>query len=140
MTTISSIFSKSLIAICILSLSTSSFAQGKKRGGGKRKGKILKQLDLTSEQKDQFKKFRQENKTNRKAKREQIKSLRAEMKKSFQSDASESSLRTLHAKLKGLRSQMADSRFNKMLKIRSVLTPEQRTKFYQLRAEKKQRR
>jgi Spy/CpxP family protein refolding chaperone len=140
MNSITSTFSKSLMAIFILTLSTSSFAEGKRRGGAKRVGKILKQLELTQEQKEQFKKFRQETKTNRKSKREEIKSLRAEMKKSFQSDASESSLRSLHEKLKNLRSQMADFRFNKMIKIRSILTTEQRAKFNQLRAEQKQSR
>jgi Spy/CpxP family protein refolding chaperone len=139
MTTISSMFSKSLMLVFILSLSSSALAQGK-RGGGKRIGKILKQLDLSAEQKEQFKKFRQASKSDRKSKRTEVKSLRAEMKKSFQTNASDSSLKSLHQKLKALRGEMADFRFNKMLKIRSILTSDQRTKFYQLRADQRQSR
>ncbi len=131
--------SKVFITVMIMSLSLNAMSAGKERGKHRKMG-IMKELDLSAEQRKELKEFRKSSKESKKTTRAEIKSLREQMKKSFQSNASESSLKSMHEKLKTLRSNMADFRFNKMLKIRSILTPDQRAKFYELRSKRKKQK
>lgn len=104
--------------------------EGKDHGGMK---EIMKQLDLTDEQKEKLKSLREENKKMEKGDKGEIKELWKQMEEKFGTSASESELRTLHDKMKSLRTQKADNRFNRLMKIRNILTVEQRKKFQELR-------
>lgn len=113
-------------------------SRGEGRGGF---GKILKQLELTDDQKEALKASRKahkaENKDSKTNSREELKGLRNELKAKFASDASESELRSLHTKIKTLRSAKAEKRFGKMMNIRKILTVEQRKKFQELQGQRK---
>jgi Spy/CpxP family protein refolding chaperone len=62
------------------------------------------------------------------------------MKGAFKSNANESKLRSIHSKIQSYRNQMSDLRFEKLLKVRSILTAEQRAKFDELKAQMKEKR
>ncbi|NQY99683.1 MAG: Spy/CpxP family protein refolding chaperone [Bdellovibrionales bacterium] len=101
--------------------------------------KVLKELNLSDEQKSSLKEMRKANKGQMKELRQQKKAARLELKEAMGSDASESKLRALHTKLQELRKETATKRFENLLKIRKVLTPKQRKKFVELRASKRGR-
>ena len=130
------------IGILLLSLflitEVGAFGRGEKGHGGMRK--ILKQLELTEEQKVKLKNHRESHKDNKKELRGKMKDARQRMKSAFTSNSSDSELRSLHSEIKALKSQIADTRFEKMLFIRSVLTTEQRVKFQELKEEKRKNR
>ncbi len=107
-------------------------------GKGMGKGgfmKILKQLELTDEQKSKLKEIRKAHKEDKGSGKEEIIKLRESMKEKFVSNASEAELRTIHNQMKSFRSERNEKRFSKLMKIRNVLTPEQRKKFQELRME-----
>ena len=129
-------FKRMTVALMALTLlSTSAFA-----GGRHHMKKIMGQLDLTDEQVKELKTFRQANKENRKVIKKEMKTLRVEIKKAFKSDASEEKIKQLHEQMKQLRNKAADLRLAKMLKLRSVLTAEQREKFHEIKGEWKEQR
>lgn len=109
-------------------------------GGGKQKGqhgergfaKILKQLDLSDDQKQKLKEFRKEKKEDRKSHKGDMKAMHEKMKQAFISGKSEAELKTLHNEIKAQKIEKMDKRFEHMMKIRSVLTQEQRAKFFEL--------
>ena len=129
------IFSKTAILTLILALvSSQAFSRGG-RGGKRGRGleKVLSQLNLSKEQMQKIKSFKQNTKSSRRETRSKIQAARKEMNEAFNSSASDSDLMAKHDKLKKLKAEMADLRFDKMLKIRSVLTSEQRSKYYKLK-------
>jgi Spy/CpxP family protein refolding chaperone len=134
-----------LLLVFLLSADASAFGFGKKGrsdelGRGGKMGKLLKQLDLSKEQKEKIKEHRESNKGNKKELRSQLKEAKSKMQTAFQSNASEGELRSLHSELKSLKTRMADARFEKMLFLRSVLTPEQRAKLEELKSQRKGKR
>lgn len=123
---------KKLTVLTIMSLMITNVSWAKKgpRDGGFRK--ILKELNLTQEQKDKLKTMRKANKVDHKKVRAEMKANREKMKAAFTSDASADELKKLHETIKKFKMDKMDQRFNKMLEIRSVLTKEQRVKFQEL--------
>lgn len=111
---------------------------------GRHKGdfheKILKQLNLTTEQAAQLKAIKQSEKADIKKMREDKKALHDKMKQALASDSSEEALRKIHNQKMDLRKQIADARFEKMLSVRKILTSEQRKKFHELMEKKRGRR
>jgi Spy/CpxP family protein refolding chaperone len=103
---------------------------GKRKGGGF--GKILKQLNLTDDQKAKLKEFRKANKGNGKIDHSELKKLREEMKSKFATSATESEIRGIQEKIKKLRHSKGDMRFSRVMGIRNILTVEQRKKFQEL--------
>jgi len=63
-----------------------------------------------------------------------------EMRSLLQSDASTAVLTEQHQKLQALRQQKGDNRFETMLQVREILTPEQRAKMAELISQKAERR
>jgi Spy/CpxP family protein refolding chaperone len=96
---------------------------------GSKKKAFLKNLKLSDEQKKQIKKIRTSQKEKMKAKRIKVKEARQSLRKAMQENAANAKLRTLFAKVQKNKSEMAKSGFETMLKIRAILTPEQRKKF-----------
>ena len=130
------ILSAVLLTSSIPGFSSEAFARdGKRKGGGM--GKILKQLDLSEDQKEQLKTIRKDNKKMGKADKGKIKELWGQMKSKFGSDASESEVRALHEQIKNLKMEKMEKRFSRIMKIRTILTVEQRKKFQSLRDERK---
>lgn len=124
--------SNKLCLVFLMSLMMTGFAFAKKgkMGGGFKQ--ILKQLDLTKEQQEKLKALKDDDGEDWKKTRAEMKENRDKMKEAFKSSSSEADVRKLHESIKATRIQKMDRRFDKMMKIRSVLTPEQRVKFIEL--------
>ncbi len=128
-----------LMTVVLLVVGTASLAEAKRRGGDF-KDKIFKQLDLTEEQTKKLDELKTNQKDNMKQLRENKKSISTKFKEALASDASESELRDLHNQKMTLKKQIADARFEKMIAVRKILTPEQRTKFQDLMKEHRGKR
>ena len=62
------------------------------------------------------------------------------MRSLLASNASEEQLRKQHQNIQGLRQQLGNNRFETMLQVREILTPEQRTQMAELMEQKRGRR
>lgn len=124
-------------------------ADGNKRGGPRmerrntddRRERMFKELNLTPEQKEKLKAHREANRqraeTLRQAMRAKREAMRLELEKpDFKADRA----RALHEDLKKLQAQAADARFNGILEVRQILTPEQFQKFHQLTRQRMEER
>jgi periplasmic protein CpxP/Spy len=110
--------------------------QGKPERGDRGKGgwgdKWQEQLNLSASQKAQIKQIRDQEKTSSVSSRQQMKAAFDKQESLMTGNASDEQLRQQHREVQALRQQAEDRRFDTMLKIRQVLTPEQRTKAAQL--------
>jgi len=127
---------KNLLAVALLVtfVAPASFAKG---GGHKAHKKIFKKLDLTDEQKKSLETMRKEQGDSMKALRQKKKTLRESMDSALIGDASEAKLRGIHSELTTLQTQIKTKRFEKMLKIRNILSPEQRKTFFEMKKKMK---
>lgn len=132
----------------VLLLSTAGLQSFAERSGGEgRMGmKMLKELNLTDDQKEKIKAIRQKHKGD-KGEREhygkKIKELKKQMKEKLGSSASSDEIKALRSEIKALKEKKKARRakkFDKMLEIREVLTVEQRKKFQELRQQRKKKR
>ncbi len=98
---------------------------------------MLEGLDLTKEQKQKLKEIRKESTGSNN--RDKIKAMREELEKKFGSDAKNSELEALNAKIADAQSQQHKEMFAKLLKIRSILTVEQRKKFQEIQNSRKKK-
>jgi Spy/CpxP family protein refolding chaperone len=94
--------------------------------------KMMKKLELTAEQKEKMKVLRKNN-PDMKAKRAEMREVRKKFKEALSSDASKGELTKLHNELQSKKTEIAKIRFEKMLSIREILTPEQRKIFQEMR-------
>lgn len=97
--------------------------------GGPKMHKLMKELNLTGEQKDKIKAEREKRKPEMKAAREKAKAAREKLREAFKQNASADQLRTLKNEVQAAQTAAGDLRFEGMLALREVLTPEQRAKF-----------
>jgi periplasmic protein CpxP/Spy len=106
-------------------------AEGKmrRRGMGEQWGK---ELNLTTEQQAQIKTIRDQERTASEGLRQQMKTAREQLGTLMAGNADDGQLRQQRQQVQQLAQQLGDRRFDTMLKIRSVLTPEQRTKAAEL--------
>jgi periplasmic protein CpxP/Spy len=101
--------------------------------------KYFQQLNLSADQQSQIKSIKEQSKTASQGLREQMKTARTQYKTLLSSnDASGDQLRQAHQQVQTLGQQLGEQRFETMLKIRNVLTPEQRTKLTELRQQNRQ--
>lgn len=104
-----------------------------KRGDrGERMGKLLEQLDLTPEQSQNIEAIQNQSKTDTEALRSQMQTQHQKMESLLASDASTEQLRQQHQQVEKLHQQLDNNRFETMLRIREVLTSEQRAKIAEL--------
>ncbi|SMF63343.1 Spy/CpxP family protein refolding chaperone [Pseudobacteriovorax antillogorgiicola] len=107
------------------------------RGGHHKHWKeMMSQLDLSEEQRTKIKDIRQSSRDEHKETRKTLKETRRSFEELLGSDAAESEIRKAHETLQGLKAKMAEKRFENMMAIRAILTPEQRKKFHELRPKK----
>jgi Spy/CpxP family protein refolding chaperone len=112
-----------------------------REGRGNHGQKLLQQLNLSPDQQAQIKTIEDQARASSTGLRQQMKTAFEQMQTLLaKSDTSADQLRQAHQQIQTLRQQLSDQRFEKMLKIRAVLTPEQRTKLATLRAEASQSR
>ncbi len=127
-----------------------------KRGGAykDRMQSIMKQLDLSSEQKEQLKTLRESRKNMMKAKRKEFKENRKAMRGQMKPDMSkfmtantfdkEAFKKEMHQKFEAKRAMkenrktaMLENRANRMEQMFNILTPEQRIKWIELSKQQK---
>ncbi len=112
-----------------------------KRGDrGERMDKLLEQLDLTPEQSQKIEAIQNQSKTDTEALRSQMETQHQEMRSLLASDASTEQLRQQHQQVEKLHQQLDNNRFETMLRIREVLTSEQRAKIAELMEQHRDKR
>ena len=123
-------------------VSNSQIAQNYARRGdrGNRMEKLLQKLDLTSQQSEQITAIREQFEAENEALYEEVKAEREEMRSLFNSDASTEQLRQQYQQSQNLRQQVANNRFEMMIQIREILTPEQREQMAQLMMQRNHKR
>lgn len=116
---------------------TPNFKRRRRGKGGMKK--IFEQLNLNTEQQERIKAIRQESKENNSSLRQEMRQAKEEMRKlMIQNASSDSTLRQQHEKIQNLKKELGNQRFETMLKIRQVLTPEQRSKMAELKQQRRQ--
>lgn len=113
--------------------------RGKKRhrGGGKMM-RMMKELDLTEEQRNKIKQLREANKVgDPKIEREEVKKLKTKLKEEMKGNGSKESILSLFDQIQTAMNAKKRRRLEMVLSIREILTPEQREKFQQIRQKRK---
>ena len=105
---------------------------GRKGKRGQKMGKLLQQLDLTSEQSQQIETIQEQSKTNVQGLKEKLQTQHQEVRSLMAGDADIEQIREEHQETQELRQQLSSNRFETMLQIREVLTLEQRSKMAEL--------
>jgi periplasmic protein CpxP/Spy len=103
-------------------------------------GEWQKELNLTPEQQAQIKTIREQEETASEGLRQQMRTAREKLDTLMVGNASDGQLRQEHDQMQQLMQQLSARRFDTMLKVRSVLTPEQRAKSVEMRKQHKGRR
>lgn len=124
-----------LIITTSLLLQTTVFAEGNNRFDNnndshfqKRNSSIADRLNLTDDQRVKLKEIKISDRNQKKISRKDIKEAREAFHAALKSDLSESEVLVLHDKKQELMMKLANIRLKKILKIRAILTPEQRKK------------
>lgn len=125
--------------------STMEWSQFQNKHGNKmgRRGgieKLLQQLDLTSEQSAQIEAIQERSKTDNQTLWQQMQTNRQEMQSLLTSNASADELRATHQNVQNIQQELGNNRFETMLEIREVLTPEQRTQMAELMSQRRARK
>lgn len=105
---------------------------GSKRGRGRGMDRLYEQLELSDEQSLQIEAIRDESHTENKALYQQLQTNTREMQSLLASNADTEQLQQQLQQLQDLKQQLSDRRFQTMLDIREVLTPEQRAQWGEL--------
>ena len=100
------------------------FAQGMEPGDGA--PPWLGELNLSAEQMQRIKAIHEQYKPQVQANRQAAQAVHEELRNLMRSNASTTELRQKHEQMQSLHQQGGDLRFESMLAIREVLTPEQR--------------
>jgi len=101
---------------------------------------MMKQLNLTPEQKEKFKAIRKSGRETGKSLVEKKKALRQKFQTALKSGASDGELRSIHQEIMAARTAAGNHRFEQLLKKRGILTDEQKKKFGELRGGRKGRK
>ena len=127
----------SLLFVSLCTTSMNALAKGQ-HGKGLRH--VMEQLDLNDEQKEQLKQVRQSSKGQRKVLKEAVRSAHENLDQALETNKSKSEIRDAFNTLEEKKSAISRFRFDHMMKIRSILTPEQRSEFQRLRPKGKRPR
>jgi len=100
----------------------------------------LRELNLSPEQMQRIKAIHEQYKPQFQANRESMRSAHDELRQLMASNASTNQLRQKHEQLQTMQQQTGDLRFESMLAIREVLTPEQRQQAATLMEQRRERR
>jgi periplasmic protein CpxP/Spy len=103
----------------------------------RRADNLLEQLNLTDAQKRQIAAIRQKYQGQMKQLREALRSDRQELESLMAGNATNEQIRTKHQEIERSRQKLSDLRFQSLLEMRQVLTPDQRSKFARLMQERR---
>ncbi len=95
--------------------------------------KVYEKLNLSPEQKQQMKVLREEMKKAVEKNKEAVGVAQAKFDETLDEDASDEVIRTAHLELAKQRNELETQQLEHMLKVRALLTPEQRKTFSSLR-------
>lgn len=109
---------------------------GRRHGGDR----WLEQLDLSAEQSEQIQTIKEQARANSEGLHQQMEQEKEELRSLLASDATADQLRQQHQQVQTLKMQLGDRRFETMLAVREVLTPEQRTELAELAEARGERR
>lgn len=123
-----------------IQLAQNQMKQNKRMDRGNRMEKLLQQLDLTSEQSQQIEAIQEQLSSENEALWQQMEDNRQQMETLLSNNASNEELRQRYQQLQSLRQQLSDNRFENMLQVRDVLTPEQREQMTQIMEQNRERR
>ena len=139
-----------IVTVCVISLfavQNYSYAfPGGEEGQWSKKweekiAEIHKQLGITPQQQERLKAHREQFRSQTKALFQQIKGKKDEISQELQkSNFDINKVRQIHTELKSLQGQMEDNRLEGILEVRKILTPEQFTKFMQMKKEWKEKK
>ncbi|MBD2580417.1 Spy/CpxP family protein refolding chaperone [Oscillatoria sp. FACHB-1406] len=110
------------------------------RGDGNPMERMLQQLNLSSEQSSQIQAIFQQSRTENESLHEQMKQARDQMESLMAGNATADQLRQQHSIMQRLHQEMGDRRFETMLQVREILTPQQRARMAELKDAKRQER
>lgn len=128
------------LLLCV-ALTCSTLPSFARRGMGENfRAEAMKQLDLSDEQKVELERIKAEKKDEVENLRSSKKELRKKFKEALLGESSDSELRKLHEKKQQLRQQLGRHRFERMLKVRKILTKDQRKKFHEIMDKNKSHR
>ena len=99
--------------------------------------KLTEKLNLTPEQQQQMQTIRTKYQPQMDTIKEQMRTEKERLRQMMTNNDSNNNLRSQHQKIASLNQQMADLRFQSMLEMREVLSPEQRQQWSQMMEEKK---
>lgn len=99
------------------------------RGGNECHAKMVEELNLSAEQKQKLNEIRTEFRKTLPEKRKAMKAAREELQTVLRGSASADEARKKFQDLKQKEDTFTEARFEKVLAIRALLTPEQRQKF-----------
>ena len=116
------------------------YSQKRRRHWGEGLQKFLDRLDLSDEQSTQIKAiYRRYYQANQES-RQELQEAREEMRSLLTSEANPNRIRRKHREIQSLNQELGNSRFEAMLKVREVLTREQRQEIADMMAEYRGRR
>lgn len=121
-----------------LAIPTIAHAQAGPGGNRPERMQRWERLNLTPEQRQRLSGIREQDKAEMKRLREQIKAAETQLQQLWASNASDAQLTQQQAQVNALKQQAQQLRFQQSLKLRAVLTPEQRQQFAQQRSERRQ--
>ena len=143
----------SLLAVLILSVGSAvaladpnpqsaQIAQNSPGARPQRRNKdgLLQQLNLTQQQMQQMQAIRQKYRSQIAPRHQALRQARQELVTLMNSTASASLIRSKNQQVEELQQQLQKLRFESMLEMREVMTPEQRTKFVQLMQQRRQQK
>lgn len=110
------------------------------RGRQGRRGQIMEALDLSQEQKNELQSIRNQYQPRIQDKQKTLFEARQSLREMMIDDTASSEVRRQHQQVQTLRQDMSDLRFESMLKMRNVLTPDQREEFAELMQERRRDR
>lgn len=95
--------------------------------------RMFKRLKLTEEQRTKLSEIHKANAPKLEELRKKMKASRTALRTAMENDASDEDLKKAHQEVQAVRAQLDDLRFESILTIRKVLTPEQRKKFGEMK-------
>ncbi len=103
-----------------------------------RSDQLINSLNPTPEQQQQLQAIRQEYQGKMRQQQQELRQIQQELNGLMAGNASETELRQKHDQFMVLKEQMGKSQFDMMLKMREILTPEQRSQLANLMQEHRQ--
>lgn len=118
-------------------VSSDYHAQRSRNARGDKMG-IMEELNLSEAQSQKLATIRQKYQPQLRTLRDQMKTKRDEMRQLMGSNASSATIRAKNDEINKIRDKMENLRFESMMEMREVLTPDQRREFAQLMEQRRE--